>query len=89
DPEVGPHWCENGGADTLVSYGVTPPLRSADPADWRDAQAQLAELMPAEHLSFFRELQYSYEIGDYFFAHAGVRPDVPLWDQSPHDLMWI
>ncbi|MEO1141239.1 MAG: hypothetical protein AAFW66_02680 [Pseudomonadota bacterium] len=27
--------------------------------------------------------------GDYFFAHAGVDPGVPLNSQNPHDLMWI
>jgi serine/threonine protein phosphatase 1 len=24
-----------------------------------------------------------------FFVHAGIRPGVPLADQSPHDLLWI
>jgi len=28
-------------------------------------------------------------MGDYFFAHAGVRPGVPLADQTEDDLLWI
>jgi serine/threonine protein phosphatase 1 len=31
----------------------------------------------------------TYEIGDYLFVHAGVRPDIPLNQQSPDDLLWI
>ena len=27
--------------------------------------------------------------GDYFFAHAGVRPGVPLDAQDKEDLLWI
>ena len=33
--------------------------------------------------------QVSYRRGSYFFAHAGIRPGVPLADQDAHDLVWI
>lgn len=27
--------------------------------------------------------------GEYLFVHAGVRPEVPIKEQSKHDLLWI
>ena len=34
-------------------------------------------------------LTASFSCGDYFFAHAGVRPRVPLDQQREQDLLWI
>jgi serine/threonine protein phosphatase 1 len=31
----------------------------------------------------------SYQVGNLFFAHAGVDPEKPIAEQSPDDLMWI
>jgi len=88
DPEIGPAWLEYGGAATCHSYGVKPP----DPGNARDllrAQQQLREKVPERHLEFLRGLSCCHEEGDYFFAHAGVRPGVPLHAQVPDDLLWI
>ena len=40
-------------------------------------------------MAFLRPLETSHVEGDYFFVHAGVRPGIPLDDQSPEDLLWI
>ena len=45
--------------------------------------------MPARHREFLAELETSFEVGDYFFCHAGVRPGVPLAKQAQEDLLWI
>jgi serine/threonine protein phosphatase 1 len=45
--------------------------------------------MPPSHLAFLNRLALSFTCGDFFFAHAGVRPGIPLDAQSPHDLLWI
>ena len=45
--------------------------------------------MPQRHLDFLTGLALSHSVGDYFFAHAGVRPGIPLGQQLPQDLMWI
>jgi serine/threonine protein phosphatase 1 len=46
--------------------------------------------MLCRHASeFLNGLELSFELGDYFFTHAGVRPGLPLTRQSPDDLMWI
>ena len=34
-------------------------------------------------------MKSSFTCGDYFFAHAGVRPGVPLAQQREEDLLWI
>lgn len=73
-----------GGTETLASYGV-------DTSSWRaeDLSRQLNALLPDSHRRFLSRLVYCHAEGDYFFAHAGVRPGVPLADQSRHDLIWI
>ena len=41
------------------------------------------------HLRFFRDLQLSFECGDFFFVHAGVKPGIELSRQMENDLLWI
>ncbi|MDX2263745.1 MAG: metallophosphoesterase family protein [Hyphomicrobiales bacterium] len=76
-------WLRNGGNETLSSYGVGA---GAGPSATR---AALRRAMPAAHERFLRGLRVSAARGDYFFAHAGVRPGVPLDAQSEADLLWI
>jgi serine/threonine protein phosphatase 1 len=72
-------WLANGGADSLLSWGVP---RSAQPKEW-------ASYLPKPHLVFLRDLALRHEVGGYLFVHAGIRPGIPLERQSRHDLMWI
>lgn len=89
DARIGPTWLRYGGDATLHSYGV-PLSRPRDDLDYyEDIQAQLRERLPARHVEFLESLELSYESGDYLFVHAGVRPDVPLDQQSEEDLLWI
>jgi serine/threonine protein phosphatase 1 len=80
-------WRRFGADETLLSYGVEPP------ADTESAMAfardELAEKLPAPHLRFLQDLQPFVQIGAYHFVHAGVRPGLPLEDQSLEDMMWI
>lgn len=89
DPSIGPRWAEFGGAETLVSYGVRPPRTRTSVDDWARASDELGKVLPPEHLHFLRNLDLSVQIGDYVFVHAGVRPGVPLDQQSEYDLLWI
>jgi serine/threonine protein phosphatase 1 len=88
DPTIGPDWVEHGGAQTLLSYGVQPPQK-ADPVPWADVRDRFADALPDSHLAFFQGLEHYAVIGDYVFAHAGVRPAVALEQQTTQDLMWI
>jgi serine/threonine protein phosphatase 1 len=81
-------WCKYGAEETLLSYGIDPPLFDDDGVILEKRQA-LVEAMPPEHLAFFEGTTFAFSVGDYFFAHGGVRPGVPLAEQDPNDLMWI
>ncbi len=69
-------WLINGAQATWRSYGNLENLKAEQ-----------------THLSFFRSTVY-YHIErvnntDYLFVHGGVRPKIPLENQSPQDLLWI
>ena len=89
DPTVGPPWMQFGGDATLYCYGVRPPQPTAPAAEFERARQQLVEKFPSRHRRFLDGLVYTHVEGDYFFAHAGVRPGVPLAAQAPTDLLWI
>lgn len=89
EPEFGPVWADYGGLATLASYGINPPSGRTDQAAWNAASEQLSELMPKAHLDFYERLNLMTTVGDYAFVHAGVRPGVPLSDQTERDLLWI
>jgi serine/threonine protein phosphatase 1 len=44
---------------------------------------------PPSHQDFLRDLRYSFETEGFIFVHAGLRPGIPLAQQSPDDLLWI
>jgi serine/threonine protein phosphatase 1 len=81
------HWLNSkmGGDETLASYGV-PGASDLDPDATRDA---FAAALPPAHLAFIENCELWIRIGDYVFAHAGVRPGVPMERQSRDDLIWI
>lgn len=89
DPGFGATWCEQGGAQTLASYGVNAPRLASDDKAWEGACAAFGQALPIEHKRFLANLELTTTVGDYVFVHAGLRPGVPLADQSEHDLLWI
>ncbi|MFM5885345.1 MAG: metallophosphoesterase [Novosphingobium sp.] len=76
-----------GGRETVLSYGVDPAAYHA--ADLDGVQALIDAHIPAEDLAFIAGFEDSLTIGDYYFVHAGVRPGVPLGQQSASDQHWI
>ena len=89
DAAVGPSWLYCGGVATLASYGIRAELGEDDPMRLTALQADLAAALPASHRAFLRELETYRAIGGYLFVHAGIRPGVPLAQQSTDDLLWI
>jgi len=81
-------WRNYGAPETLLSYGVRPPLY-ASPQDFKRARDELVAVLPEDHFKFFNELELSVSVGDYFFAHAGARPGTALEEQHEEDLLWI
>ncbi len=87
----GPNWQEfcarflsenMGGEATLASYGLD--ATGPDP----DCE-RLRKSIPEMHRHFLASLPYFHATDDLFFCHAGVRPGVPLDQQSPEDLFRI
>ena len=81
-------WLRLGGLETLVSYGV-PAETLANGKQIAELQSAFHGALPQAHFRFFRDLKNSFECGDFFFAHAGVRPNVELSRQKENDLLWI
>lgn len=87
DPAVLEEWRQYGALATLASYGLRPFLHDKkDPAELSHA---LAQALPEAHFNFLSSLALSFTCGDFFFAHAGVRPGIPLRTQNAQDLIWI
>ncbi|MFZ5964405.1 metallophosphoesterase [Thalassococcus sp. BH17M4-6] len=74
-----------GGRTTLESYGVDVGDRRTEEAIRRDAM----QAVPAAHRAFLDRLRTMHLTEDQIFAHAGIRPGVPLDQQEEHDLIWI
>lgn len=88
EPRVLTQWQHVGGLDTLASYGVEPSLNAPLKVQEK-LSAQLASRLPAHHHNFLISLPLYFDLGDYFFVHAGVRPGVDLSHQNADDLLWI
>ncbi|NOJ43696.1 metallophosphoesterase family protein [Bradyrhizobium australiense] len=81
-------WMRLGGVETLNSYKIAAQgVRNGK----RIVELQTAfhQALPQAHFRFLRDLQTSFMLGDFFFAHAGVNPNVDLTSQKESDLLWI
>jgi Calcineurin-like phosphoesterase len=74
-----------GGVETLASYGVEIAPRERLSALHAKARAAI----PETHRRFVQTLPTSWETGEHIFVHAGIRPGVPLAEQTQEDLVWI
>ena len=74
-----------GGVETLRSYGI----EIAKKERLFRLHARAMDAVPETHRAFVAGLPTSYETKDQIFAHAGIRPGIPLADQDETDLLWI
>lgn len=73
------NWLQNGGVDTLLSYGVTDFMR------WW-------EFIPDSHWRFLERTQIELVAERYHFVHAGLLPPQCRWEGSGSDFdprLWI
>lgn len=76
---------QGGGIETLQSYGL-------DPAPAQALEHLLAETriaVPDTHVTFLETRPLWYETPGLLFVHAGIRPGVPMSEQTEDDLVWI
>jgi len=74
-----------GGGPTLASYGV--PNASDRPV--ASVHAEALEKVPADHRRYLEALPTWHRQGEVLFVHAGIRPGVPMEQQTEDDLVWI
>lgn len=74
-----------GGATTLASYGVAKAADRPVPKVYSEALAAV----PDAHRDYLSTLPTLHLAGDCVFVHAGLRPGVPLDQQTETDLIWI
>lgn len=80
-------WMQNGGDATIRSYGLDPAeLMCRSPEEIADT---LFEVVGEDVIGWLDTIPLTYQSGDYFFCHAGIRPGVPLTQQRREDLLWI
>ncbi len=82
-------WLDLGGRETLMSYGIDADhiLRSAGGA--QGLSQAVRQVIPDQHIEFLKGLPVLARVDDVVFVHAGIRPSVPLDEQSDYDLTWI
>lgn len=87
NPAARAYWLDEGGLETLASYGIGidyPPLRTSDAL-----RASLDAQFPASHRAFLTALPFYLSLPGWLFVHAGIRPGIPLSMQTDNDLIWI
>jgi serine/threonine protein phosphatase 1 len=87
EAEMIDQWLGFGGAECIASYGVDPAKLSTLAPEKQLSAVRAA--IPVAHVEFLRSLGDTFRFGDYLIVHAGIRPGVPLKDQTPRDLRWI
>jgi serine/threonine protein phosphatase 1 len=84
-------WLTYGGAETFEGYGIDPGIAALPVHDTvrPEIHRAMLEAIPPEHIAFLRNCDLSVQLGDYFFAHAGVKPGLAVERQSKWNLMWM
>jgi serine/threonine protein phosphatase 1 len=88
EPAVLEDWRYCGGLETLIAYGLKPPINPTQVEQAQLAQ-DLAGALPDTHHGFLQALALFFICGDFLFVHAGLRPLVPIQQQAESDLLWI
>lgn len=83
DPIAHGYWLEEGGIETLASYGIVLTDGS------RQSVLEALRAFPEEHRAFIEALPIYLSLPGWLFVHAGIRPGLPLALQSDDDLVWI
>lgn len=86
-PGVLDDWLKFGGAECVLSYGVD--LAALKRLDENKGAILLRKAIPQAHIEFIASMGDTFRFGDYLLVHAGIRPGVPLDEQTRRDLRWI
>jgi serine/threonine protein phosphatase 1 len=70
-------WLWAGGREALPSWGLSPEL----------PRERWGAALPPAHVAWLRGLSLTHREGSYLFVHAGIRPGLPLAEQTRDDLV--
>lgn len=77
------NWLKNGGAQTLLSYGLSPDIAP------ELVIRRFDEALPRDHRAFLESLEKYVVFEDFCFVHAGINPLRDLKAQLDQDIFWI
>jgi serine/threonine protein phosphatase 1 len=80
-------WKMNGGLQSIIGYMNDVGLRT-DVMQFLQNKSRVKDIIPDEHVNFFRNLDAYYEEGNFVFVHGGCHPDQSPANFSMHDLVW-
>ncbi|MEF0940870.1 metallophosphoesterase [Rhizobium sp. BR 362] len=90
DPRANAHWLEFGALQTLASYGVDAEyLLLQEGRSIEELRETVLRAIPSAHIDLLRSLPIAIILGPLLFVHAGIRPAIPLDQQTDEDLIWI
>lgn len=82
-------WLDFGGIETLRSYGIDAEHTLKGGGGQAALIRMVEEAVPEHHVRFLESIPTMLVVGKLVFVHAGIRPGVPLENQTDEDLMWI
>lgn len=89
DPQIllGMDWFSDriGGRQTLASYGI----ETTESSRYYQVHLEARDVIPQSHARFMESLPAFLEHDGLLFVHAGIRPGVPLAQQTEDDMCWI
>ncbi|MBV1895440.1 MAG: serine/threonine protein phosphatase [Rhodobacteraceae bacterium] len=89
DPKrVGQLWLQNGGMQTLASFGVAQISGTIKGAEAAAVAELLCDAMGEDLLQWLRNLPLTWQSGNVIVSHAALDPSVPLADQDRRTLLW-
>ena len=82
-------WLQNGGLQTLASFGVALHGRSLDEETQFDSlRDRLTTAMGPEMIEWLGTLPLTWHSGNVWAVHAGASPKRPMENQIPEVLLW-
>ncbi|MEH0073935.1 metallophosphoesterase [Pannonibacter sp. Pt2] len=89
DPKANMAWLAHGGQEALFSYGMSADETDSLRRNPKAAYPLLRSYIPEEHLNLLDSLPTACAMPGIIFAHAGIRPGVPVALQNDIDLTRI
>lgn len=90
DPGNNSDWLSFGAGPTLASYGVDAKhLLQQEGKSIKEFGEIVRQAIPQAHIALLRSLPVAVTVGSIIFVHAGIRPGIPLTEQTDEELIWI